>query len=295
MLSPEDITNTRTLLQALARDDAQLLDDCAQQLSNIDDDVLLGYVSAHTEKNILIIGACYAIQHPTLERKPEHILHYGVQVLNREVNLNIQALLLMRLSTAQTALIQDLEHQIHAHTRYTTSLRLQLLLCNHPSPQVQQSGPVLDDIFYRALNWALLAKPTPQTQKFVRSIENIKKVTLSYFEAKKAGFSFAECQAIAEAVTVLSNKVARGLEQQDIDTFIQRTKPYLHCNRMQVALLGLIGAALGLIAGCILGGGIPGAFIGAALGMTLFGGTCFHQHHRDHPLTHVTEAAIAAL
>jgi hypothetical protein len=148
----------------------------------------------------------------------------------------------------------------------------------------------LQRIFYAAIAVAPVARRRPQNQVFREQLIIVRDITLENFRSGKAGFSSEECTIIAGEVTALSSKASTGLKQEDVDAFTSRIKPYTTCSRMKAALAGLIGAALGLIAGFVIGG-VPGAAIGAVAGFGLFGGGYAYQHQKNHPLTQVAEAA----
>jgi hypothetical protein len=273
---------------------------CTSLLEAIQNNPLISDVCKTQEINILLIGLCYAIQHNVSKNistiEVTTLLYYGVQVLNNKLSLDRNALL-QKLTAEQTqTILHSLNASITFETTYTTSFYLQHLLRDHTSRHMRESRPVLEDTFYQAFNnLRLLKSPTAQQQNFIHAIEHVMDVTLSHFDLKKVGFNFDDCKIVAEKIKVLSNQAAQGLEQQDIDNFVQSVKPYLHCDRMQAAFIGLIGAALGMIAGCVLGGGIPGVLIGAAVGMTLFGGASVYRQTQQHPLMQVAHTAKASL
>jgi hypothetical protein len=153
-----------------------------------------------------------------------------------------------------------------------------------------RNAEALARVFYEAIEAAPAARRRPENQLFIEQLRVVKDITLENFTAEKAGFSFDECRLLARAVKVLSSKVSKGLNQKDVDAFAQAIEPYTTCSRMKAALAGLIGAALGLVAGFALGG-VPGAAIGAVAGFGLFSGGYAYQYHKNHPLTQVADTA----
>ena len=179
--------------------------------------------------------------------------------------------------------LQNIKNRVAPLTRETLQQK------QYPINQAK----ILDDIFSDLLlhRIPLDSVPlSPQRHAFFDALQTVNDITLENFNAKKEGFSFDDCMSIANSVKRLSSKVSESLQQKDVDAFTQAIQPYITCSRMKAALVGLIGAALGLVTGFTFGG-VPGAAIGAVVGFGLFGGGYARRHQRNHPLTQLAEAA----